>query len=1203
MFASIFTFEIRRLAKSLSTYVYFVILFAVSFMLALLSGGAFPSVNFNIAGEKIMSNSPIIIDAFFGAINNYIGIIILVAVTGNAVLKDFRYDTYTLLFTTPVTKSAYLGGRFSGAMLITLLLLTAPAFGLMAGFASPWVSPDKMGAFRVLPYVASYFQSILPNALLLGAIFFAVSLIVRDIFVIWLSVAVYFVAITVSNVLFRTIDLQTLSALLDPMGNFAKRAQSKYWSTYEKNHLVYGLQGLFLINRVVWLTIGAAVWMVGYRIFSFSSAPKRLITRTAKPADNSKISIVPRFFDKRSLPHVHGDFSTKSYLRALLWLSADECRSMLRNTYFRIILLFGMLLLFAVSFQVGKIYDTQTQPVTYEMVEFFGGTFDIFMVVLTIMFAGELVWKARDFKMSNILDALPVPDWVYYVSKIAGLFFMQVILLAIVMLCGIVVQLFKGYTALEVGLYVEYIFGFKLIDLWLLAVLAVFIQTLCSNKYVGYFVAGLFYFWNVALAKLVFKSNLPVFASDPGVTYSAMNGFGHGVYPFVMYKLYWSAFALALAGTSDLLWARGTETSLKRRWAGAMAGSKNGTRLLVTGALLAFLGLGGYIFYNTNILNKYFSDEKQEELQARFEKQYRRYLNIPQPKITDVHLEVDLYPNTLGLHTVGQFLLMNKTQVAIDSVHLIVPASMTIGKLEFGCGAVKVFNDSDYAYLIYRLAKPLQPGDTTTLYYTADLITRGFQQNFTGLTTPLYNGTFINNTDFLPHIGYYDRMELTDNARRKKYGLGYRPTSNPMRDTDIYRNQNLFVPDADFIGFDAVVSTVPDQIAVAPGYLKGEWTTNGRRYFHYIMDKPILNFYSFLSARYTVRKEMWQDVSLEIYYRKGDEHNLDRMFNGMKKALTYYAANFSPNQHHQVRILEFPRYATFAQSFPNTIPFSEGIGFIADVDDSSKEDVDYPFYVTAHEVAHQWFAHQVVGADVEGSNVLSESLAQYGAIMVMEHEYGETRLHKFLKLEADKYLTARANESEKEKPWAFADAGQGYILYQKGGLMMHSLNKYIGADSLNKAIAGFLSQYAFHAPPYPTTLDLVRYIMAETPDSLKYVVSDAFMKITVYDNSVTDATVAKADGGYKADFTVASKKMYADSTGKETDAPSDNYVEVGIYKNRTELLQRTMMKLKTGDNKFSMVFKDKPYKVVVDPRLLLIDRKPDDNEKRFEDKK
>src|ERR1700761_5447231 len=119
-----------------------------------------------------------------------------------------------------------------------------------------------------------------------------------------------------------------------------------------------------------------------------------------------------------------------------------------------------------------------------------------------------------------------------------------------------------------------------------------------------------------------------------------------------------------------------------------------------------------------------------------------------------------------------------------------------------------------------------------------------------------------------------------------------------------------------------------------------------RRYFHYKMDSKILNFYSFLSARYLVKKEKWNDVNLEIYYQKGHEYNLDDMFNGMKKALSYYSANFSPYQHRQVRILEFPRYATFAQSFPNTIPFSEGIGFIADVHDTGSSGVDYPFNVT-----------------------------------------------------------------------------------------------------------------------------------------------------------------------------------------------------------------------------------------------------------------
>ena len=75
------------------------------------------------------------------------------------------------------------------------------------------------------------------------------------------------------------------------------------------------------------------------------------------------------------------------------------------------------------------------------------------------------------------------------------------------------------------------------------------------------------------------------------------------------------------------------------------------------------------------------------------------------------------------------------------------------------------------------------------------------------------------------------------------------------------------------------------------------------------------------------------DVDITIYYQPGHEYNLGRMVRGVQDALTYYTKNFGPYQHRQVRIVEFPGYSAFAQSFPNTIPFSENIGFIAKVDD------------------------------------------------------------------------------------------------------------------------------------------------------------------------------------------------------------------------------------------------------------------------------
>jgi len=1186
--------------RTLSTYIYFLVLFAVSFMVALLLGGAFPEAKASFGGEKIFANSPAIVDIVYSNIAFYVCKACMVAIIGNAVLKDFRFNTYSMIFTTPVSKFDYLFGRFSACVFVSLIIFTAPAFGLMAGYATPWVSPDKIGAFMLAAYANTYWQTIIPNILVFGSIYFAVSLISRDIFIIWLSLIVVIVAVGVTNAITSSLDMQTLAALIDPRGNAAKSIMSRYWSTYDKNHMQYSLTGLFLLNRIIWLTVAGIVLAIGYRYFSFSSTPRKVtLFKKSSIADNSKATFIPSFFRRESLPVTHQVFTPGARLRSLWGLAFNECKTLLRNVYFWIIMIFGMLYLFLVASQIGKIYETTTFPVTYTIVEYFGGSFNLFVVIFTIMFSGELVWRARDNRMNNILDAMPVPNWIFYTSKLVGLLFLQTLLMIAIIICGIAVQAAHGYTRFEILLYIKYIFGFKLLDLWLLAILAMFIQTLTSNKYVGYFITVIFYLWNSIFALTALKHNLFVFGSDPGVVYSDMNHFGHAVLPYFAYKIYWGAFALMLAVLSSVWWARGTDRSLRERIRDARVKANRPSWIVATLGLIIFIGCGSFIYFNNNKLNKFTTNFEQEEELARYEKTYKKFEKIPQPKITDVTLHVDLFPYTRSLHATGAYILKNKTTAAIDSVHVLLQASVKIASMSFNRPSQLVMNDSVVAYRIYRLAQPLQPGESITLSFAVDLIPHGFAHSFTGLSMPLENGTFVNNQTFLPSIGYTNQAELTDNNDRKKHGLGYRATANAITDTAAY-NRNLFVVDADFINFEATISTVPDQIAVAPGYLQREWSEKGRHYFHYKMDKPIMNFYSFLSARYTVKKDTWHNVNIEIYYQKGHEYNLDRMIHGIKQSLDYYTPSFSNYQHKQVRILEFPRYATFAQSFPNTIPFSEGIGFIADVDDSSKENVDYPFYVTAHEVAHQWFAHQVIGADVEGSNMLSESLAQYGAIMVLEREYGEERLRKFLKIEMDRYLTARSSESEKEKALAFADVGQGYILYQKGGILMHALAKYLGEDSMNHAVKRFIDKYAFQGPPYPTSLDFVQSVRMSAPDSLQYFITDGFEKITIYDNKVKEVKLAKQGDKYVVDLTVESNKYYADSTGRETLSQSENYVEIGIYKNRNNIMELQRFKLRQGETKLSIPVSEKPYKVLIDPRLLLIDKKLDDNEKRID---
>jgi ABC-2 type transport system permease protein len=450
--------------------------------------------------------------------------------------------------------------------------------------------------------------------------------------------------------------------------------------------------------------------------------------------------------------------------------------------------------------------------------------------------------------------------------------------------------------------------------------------------------------------------------------------------------------------------------------------------------------------------------------------------------------------------------------------------------------------------------------------------------------------------------------------------------ASPM--DSIARKNNYISNDADWLTFETTVSTSGDQTAIAPGYLQKQWKKDGRNYFHYKMDQKMLNFYAYNSAQYEVKRDKWKNVAIEVYYHKGHEYNLDRMIAGVKKSLDYYTANFSPYQHKQVRIMEYPRtQGTFAQSFANTIPFSEAIGFIAAVDDENKDAVDYPFAVTSHEVAHQWWAHQVISANVQGATMLSESLSEYSSLKVLERQYGKSQMRKFLKTSLDRYLTGRTIESKKEKPLMYNE-NQQYIHYEKGSLVFYALSDFIGEQKLNGVLKSYIQKVGYQDAPYTNSVELVALLKQATPDSLQYVINDMFENITLYDNRVKNATAKKlANGKYQVDieFDVAKykaddqgKRIFKDKAGKTltyqkkgdivatTSLPLQDYIEIGVFTEETvneikteKELHLKKYKINKIDNKVTIIVDEKPTEVGVDPYNKLIDTNSNDNRRKL----
>jgi len=378
----------------------------------------------------------------------------------------------------------------------------------------------------------------------------------------------------------------------------------------------------------------------------------------------------------------------------------------------------------------------------------------------------------------------------------------------------------------------------------------------------------------------------------------------------------------------------------------------------------------------------------------------------------------------------------------------------------------------------------------------------------------------------------------------------------------------------------------------------------------------IQNFYAYLSARFTTRKETYSGpngpVNLEVYYDPAHTFDIDDMLASSRAGLDYFQGHFSPYQFAQYRILEFPRYRGFAQSFPNTIPYSEGIGFIGRM--ARKDDVDLTYFVTAHELAHQWWGHQLIGGQVQGSNMMSETLAQYSAYMVMQQKYGRDYMRKVLRHFLDRYLRGRSGEVRHEPPLALVQR-EPYVWYEKGGQVMYTLADYVGEDKINAALHNFLMQYRYANAnnqvdatnsshnsldqPYPDTRLLVEALYAQTSAELRYLVEDGFNRIVLYDNKAISATSQKMpDGKFKVTLNVQVRKVQADGNGVESPMPLSDYIDIGVFTGKKDEEKPLYMRREkfTGEHHtFTILVDRQPTRAGIDPYNKLIDRISDDN--------
>ena len=1183
-FGEVFRFEVEYHVRQRSTWAYALVLFGIPFLLMHAIDGSSQYLN---APLSLMQASTII---------GSLGMLVTAGIFGDAASRDVQTGMHSLFYTSPVREAQYLGGRFLAALLVNAVLVLGVPIGLLLASVMPYMQEGKFGPVQLAAYVQTYALMLLPNVIIIGAFMFAAAALTRQALATYLGGLALFLLGALAAEFSTALGSKLLEAVLGPFGGGAISLVTEFWTPAEQNSRLIGWPTVMLLNRALWIGIAALAFgllVVRFRFRHPGAAAARRWWRRRPVVDTAPERLAPIAM----APSAHAarrSFDFGGRVRQTIAVAARGWREIAATKAFLLILAAAMFIVFAAGWSVGtESFGTESWPVTHLIAGTVMSSFlPPVLALLIAIFAGELVWREREVGMGDIAAVAPVPNGVALLGRFLALVAMLVALQAAFMVAGMILQALQGYTRFEVPVYLKILFGIKLADYVLFAALAMAVHVIVNNKYLGHLIVVVYFVSTMVAGLLGITNRMFIYASDPGWVWSDLNGLAPFRSGLVWFKRYWAAWALLVVVLAGLFWIRGRELGLRRRLALARQRLQGGALRAAAVALLLIVTLGGFVFYNTHVINQYRTPDQIAAEKAAYERTYKRFEDAPAPTLFAARMHVELYPGQGAAGIRGTFRLVNREDRAIDSLHVLPSMLVETRALGFDRPARLVVDDSVARYRIYALERPLAPGDSIDMTFELAHRPRGFR-NAGAPTDVTPNGVYIEG-NWLPTLGYTPGREIQDGKKREELGL---PPHRQLPSAGDVEMRSGAKP-VQLVDVETIIGTDARHTAVTPGTLVREWTEKGRHYFHYRTDQPIRYGGAVLSAEYAVRRDTAQGVALAIYYHPAHDVNIDRMMRSMRASLAYYSEQFGPYQYRELRIVEFPRYASFARAHPHTITFSEGSAFLTRVDSG---DVDRTFFVVAHETAHQWWGGQVIPASAPGAALVSETLAQYSSMMVLETTYGEAMARDFYEFHLQKYFQGRTVYTNREMPLLDV-VNQPTLHYFKGGVVMYTLRERLGADVVNAALRRFRDTYAGTNAPPPTSRALYAELKAVTPDSLKPLLSDLFEHITLWDVRADSAKAERVDDTtYRVTLFVDAAKARADSIGNQTPIAMDDLVEIGVFagtadeKSPGEPLYLKQHRIRAGKQALVITVPRQPARAGIDPYRRFIEKVRDDN--------
>ncbi|MEM8612417.1 MAG: ABC transporter permease [Cyanobacteria bacterium P01_H01_bin.105] len=1122
------------------------------------------------------------------------GILAAAAFVAETFVRDSNTRMESLILATPIRKWDYLATRFGAAFGVTVLAFSCYIPGMILGTSFPGLNPYALGPFRLGAYLAAYGLIALPNLLVVSAISFAIAARTRSLAITYAG-AIVLVMLYLASLMMVGADVinyqqYQLWAMVDPFGFYAFEAKTLTWTVHQHNTQMPPLGGSLAWNRLLWLAVGAATWTISY--VSYSMQP-----RTAQKKQKRQKNGGSYMADILYIPLPATSQPVSFWAGTQQWLirSGFEMRTVLQGQAFWLLTAFGLISL--VMAAIGSQSFNYSNPSTDILIHSANIYLDYILFAIIVVYAAELVWRDRTLRLQAVIDTTPVSNGVLLFSKLTALFAIITINLLLAMAVLVAYQIVSGYTQFEFPLYLQMLFGEHGPYYYLTAVLALFTQVVTRHKYAGMALTVLFSLIHIPLNSLGLYHNLYRWAATNDIEYSLMNGYGHLFTGHLWYSLYWGIVGGILMLVAYILWPRGE----RRRRAWALASGR--IKQLLAVLVIAWAAVGGWIIYNTTMVNAYQPPGK-EQTAAEVERRFKQYETLPMPVVTHTDLNIELYPDQRYFQAQGKYQLENRTDQPINEIHLLTFINLELGEVTYP-GATLREAHPDWGYYIYDLATPLLPGEQQTLsFVTQTERPRGFQNHVDSDDVYMIypndvvgNGTNLYSPFILPFVGYTKMVEHKKAWLRAKLDLPTLDKRMRSHDDPTGLAQGLMLTHLAWGTTDVTIGTDGDQIPVSTGQLVEQWTENDRNYARYRSSQPSRGKFTIYSGDYGIYRDNSYRIPIEIYYHPQHDDNIKLIAQQVGQALTFYEDKFGPYPFEQVRVVEFVYYDGMVFSEGGTLGIPEVLVWKSQARGLGKEHItDWVTYL----LAQAWWEDQLIAADVAGGMTLRESLSAYASNLYLRSQRTPVQQERAQKQRMRDFFRSLGKIDFQEPP-LIDIYNELPIARHKGGMVLELIEYQIGQDALLTGIRTFLEQYRYQSAPYATVLDLQDIILAQTnKPSEQATIRELFSQVVTYQVRLTDAVYApRPDGKFDIHLTLEAQKLESSELGQQQVMPLNMPVTIQLTdenNNPVYVAKPLLTKLQTT---LTLVTDQQPAYAAIDPNYKLPSAYFQDNIKPF----